>query len=457
MPPVPEYAVVQQADRRAEWPWGVALAPGQQALAAVTDGIVWYDRSPFIAASCGAALPGVIARPRRCDRPTGRSRPAPGRRRVAATFAPEHDVGEPPWERESEVPLLAADREVVTRAGDKIAAIGLCRSLGVRAPDAVVVPGHDDRSAPDICARLGSADLVVQRAPNNLIGRGTVRVGSAAELAAALAAWPGEPLKVARFQAGLPVTVSGCVGADTTVVSMVSQQLVGLDELAAGWGTHCGNQLLGPDDLTGSAYRSCRAVCHAIGEGLRGHGFRGAFGVDAVVDAGGRVWFIEVNPRFQTVVSLVQAAEVANGLLPMLGLHVLAHRTELGPLLYPGELVAPDRSAAQMVVHFPQPGQVGRLPESGCYRLGADGRLVHTADRHVLDLAGDEALVWAHAYPGDRVMAGDEAVLVQFNRRIATVAETPVLHDEARRWLAAVRAEVRLAAQATAATTGATW
>lgn len=444
---MPKYAAVQQRNRALECPWGVALEQGQAALAVCADDIVWYDRSPFIAASCGAALPIVIARPRRCDRLTESARPAPGRRRVAVTFAPEHDVGEPPWEREPEVPLLAADHDLVHRLADKIAAIGLCRSLDVASPHAVVVPGRDRPTAADICARLGTDDLVVQRAPNNLIGRGTVRVGGAAELTSALVAWAGEPLKVSRFQPGLPVTVSGCVGADTTVASMVSQQLVGLAELAAGWGTHCGNQLLRPADLGASVYRSCRAMCHTIGEGLREEGYRGVFGIDAVVGPDGRVWFIEINPRFQTVVSLVQAAEVANGLLPMLGLHVLAHRTGLRPLLRPSDVVTPEQTAAQMVVHFPRSGQVSRVPESGSYRLGTESQLIRTADRQVLDLADDEALVWAHAYPGDQVTAGDEAVLLQFNRRIATVADPPVLHDEARRWLAAVGPEVVLAEQ----------
>lgn len=361
---------------------------------------------------------------------------------MAVTFAPEDDNGERPWESDPSAPLLAPSRSVAARVADKIAAVSVFRDAGVGAPPSVVIGPGAGVVPVEVSAWVGGGGAVVQRAANNLVGRGTRLVRTPAELASAVADWPGEPLKVSPHVPGLPVTVSGCVGRDATVVSRVSQQLVGIAALGAGWGAHCGNQLLGVGDVPPGALTRCLRMCHAIGERLRGQGFRGVFGIDAVLDAAGRPWVIEINPRFQTVVSLVHAAEVADGLLPLLGVHVLANLTDLAPLLTAVDHGTSACTSSQLVLHFTRAGRAGPPPETGCYRVDSSGALSRVPDRPLPRLARDEALVWAHATEGDRVDSGDEAVLVQFGHRVATVEHPPRLDPGVGAWLAALRPTV---------------
>ena len=424
--------------------YGLPAQRGAQALANLVDEVVWYDRSAFLAASCDGVVPGLVAKLRRHhhggQKDETESLPcvSPLKHRVAVTFAPEDDSAERPWEYDPSAALLAPERSVVAESANKITAIRLFEEADVQTPPSLVIPQHITVNPQVIVDRLGATKLVVQRAPNNLIGRGTKLVTSQAELAAVLADWPAEPLKISRYQPGLPVTVSGCVASDVTLVSSISQQLIGSPELGAQWGTHCGNQLLTEADLPVDVLQECQQATHKVGTWLRIRGFRGVFGIDAVVDKDGHVWVIEINPRFQTVVSLVHAAELAAGLFPLLGVHVLANHIPLIPLLDTRSDSAITPMLSQLVLHFKTSGRVACLPTTGCYRLDGAGALIPVPARTLTELSDDEAMVWAHAAQEDYVEAGDEAVLIQFGHRTALVSEQPQLNPSAMAWIRAL-------------------
>lgn len=281
----------------------------------------------------------------------------------------------------------------------------------------------------------GGRPIVVQRRVNNLTGKGTRLVTGHEELRLALRDWRGERLRVSAYLPGVPLTVSGCVTGDATVASAVSHQLVGLPGLTRFWGAHCGNQLVGDNELGAGVGAQCRRVCQRVGDQLGELGFRGAFGLDLVATSDGTVVAIEINPRFQTVVSLVQAQETAAGLLPMLGTHALA-------LLLPAVPVRRVRTAAltlsQLVVPATRPGVLEAVADSGCYRLDA-GELRPLGMRQLTELRPGEALVWRHALPGDRVRPGEELVLVQLPHRAAGITERPTLDPDAQAWVDTIR------------------
>ncbi|MBB1247213.1 ATP-grasp domain-containing protein, partial [Streptomyces durbertensis] len=287
-------------------------------------------------------------------------------RTVAVAFAPEHGDHARDWSRQHGCPLLAPPAGITARASDKIDSLELLVEAGVAVPEHVVIPAERPRPAasywPD-----GWEAAVLQRRENNLAGRGTVPVDTPEALPAALEAWAGHTLRLSRLVPGLPLTVSACAAADRTVVSAVSHQLVGLPELTPGWGTHCGNQLVDDADLPAPLLARVRDTARAVGDVLRRHGFRGVFGLDLVVDDrvddNGTPVVVEINPRFQTVASLAQAAESAAGLLPLLGLHVLAC---LLPELPPVRAVqGPVPQLGQLIVHARRPGHVAELPRAG--------------------------------------------------------------------------------------------
>ncbi|MFF4223592.1 aminotransferase class V-fold PLP-dependent enzyme [Streptomyces abikoensis] len=420
---------------------GVDAGTGLRLLAGLVDEVVWLDHCPAVSASFQPAPPWLRHEPVSAwqplpDPPPGRQPcPPPDPRRVCVSFAPEHGDNARTWARTHGYRLLAPDAGVTAWAADKISATRLFAEADVPVPPFVVIPATGREPAEAYWnGRWPLA--VVQRAENNLLGRGTVLVDGPSALRARLEAWPDEPVKLSRFCPGISLTVTACAGPDRTVVSAVSHQLVGLPELAASWGAHCGNQLVGPDDLPEGLYGQARAAAYRVGEVLRGRGFRGAFGLDLVED-GGRLRAVEVNPRFQTVVSLVQAAEGATGLLPSLGLHVLSFLLPVLPPPAAGRLPAGLRHS-QLVVHARTAAVVRRPPLTGRYRRDG-GKVTGPLDGPpvVSRLADDEALWWAVASSGP-VIAGQELALVQFPGPVAELLPRPPLRPDASAWIAAL-------------------
>ncbi|WP_414170395.1 pyridoxal-dependent decarboxylase [Streptoverticillium reticulum] len=424
---------------------GVDALTGRRLLDELLDEAVWLDHCPFVSASFGPAPawlrhePVSAFQPLPVPPPGGPREPAgtPGPRRVCVSFAPEHGPNARTWARTHGYRLLAPDPGVTAWAADKISVLELFAEAGVAAPPSVIVPAAG-RAAAGAYWNGRWPGAVAQRRENNLIGRGTVPVDSREELARCLAAWPDEPVRLSRRAPGMSLTVTACAGPDRTVVSAVSHQLVGLPELAASWGTHCGNQLVHPGDLPDGLYAQARRAARRVGEVLRGRGFRGMFGID-LVEEDGRLLAVEVNPRFQTVVSLVQAAERAAGLLPSLGLHLLSFLLPALPPSVPAALPPGSRRPSQLVVHAAEDTVLPGLAPTGRYRRDgrtATGPLPAACD--LAELRDDEALHWAVARPGP-VTAGQELALLQFGHTVAALAPRPRPGPGARAWIAAFR------------------
>ncbi|GAA3379546.1 hypothetical protein GCM10020367_63540 [Streptomyces sannanensis] len=430
-------------DTAAESPTALEGVAADQGLALLDDlvgEVAFLDRSAFLPASFRPAvnwLRHVPVSPLLTARPTvARQSPGAGTRpRMAVAFAPEHGDHARVWARQHRHQLLAAPAGITERAADKIDSLALLAEAGVAVPDHVLIPATGRRPAAAYWP-TGWEQAVLQRRENNLIGRGTVLVPVPGLLAEALDRWEGHELKLSRLVPGPSLTVSACVGADRTVVSAVSHQLVGLPDLTPGWGTHCGNQLLSPSDLPAPLYTRAREATRQVGEVLRRHGFRGVFGLDLLIN-GEQPLVVEINPRFQTVLSLVQAAEAAVGLLPSLGLHILAC---LLPALPPVHRSAhPVPPLSQIIVHAPRYGHVGTLPHPGRYRLFEDGTLDGPSpDTTLSGLAADTVLLWPHADPGP-VHAGDELVLVQARERLCPLTARPALGPRAHAWTKHIR------------------
>lgn len=408
---------------------GVPSDEGTALLRRHAPDLTWQDRSPFLGASAAPVIPWLRMARRDHRREADVELPAccPAPRGVAVSFAPEDGLGARVWAASAGLRLLAADSTAVATAADKITSLALFERAGVATPRTWVVT--DDFPA----GATGS--LVVQRRANNLTGKGTRHVTTPDQLAEVLRAWSGETLRVSEHVDGVPMTVSGCVTRQGTVVSALSHQLVGLAELTPYWGAHCGNQLVADGDLPAGAAARCREVCAAVGNQLAQSGFLGVFGLDLLVTPDAAVLAIEINPRFQTVVSLVQAQERAAGLLPSLGTHVLA---SLLPSVPVAEVRARCLKLSQLVVTAHRAGVLRAGITPGAHRL-ARGQLQRHGEGDLTTLRSGEALLWAHAHPGDRIQPGDELALLQFPRPVAPVRASPELCVEARQWIHAVR------------------
>lgn len=123
---------------------------------------------------------------------------------------------------------------------------------------------------------------------------------------------PPEPHYLQRRIDGIPHSAVFCGNGREVFLLGVTRQLVGERRLHAGPFAWCGN--VGPLRPRRGPWegflRAGRALAAAFG-------LRGLFGIDAIVDPAGRVWPVEVNPRYTGSVELIERGS----LLALMELH----------------------------------------------------------------------------------------------------------------------------------------
>jgi ATP-grasp domain-containing protein len=354
---------------------GVPLPVGQALLRGARTQLWWFARSMYLCAGSREALPELGFQP---SGGPGRLPPAPALAAGAAeaaggaraVFGFRCDAAMRAWAARHGAALAMPAPAVTARLGDKTYLPHLAKDAGVAVPRCVIRRAVSGGDAAPMWRELRRDRAVAQLAGNDLTGAGTRAIGSAAELATCLREWAGSDVKLAEYVTGVPLTASGVVTADSVVVSGISYQLVGYPALTPRWGAHCGNQLAGDGELPPGAGARCRQVCLRVGETLAKAGFRGMYGIDVIV-TGTDVVVIELNPRVQSVTSLLNSAELAAGLLPSPLLHALSFVS--GHPAPPAVAGGPLPRYGQMVVSSAVPGTVAALPGPGVYQLQPAG------------------------------------------------------------------------------------
>ena len=383
---------------------GIPVDQGVKLLREAETDLWWFARSMYLCAGCDAAVPWLGFQPAgEPDRPTD---PADCSRTV---FGFRRDAAMDAWAARHRAAIAMPEAWLSARLGDKLYLPELAARAGVRVPRSVICRAVSHRDAGVIWRRLGAGRAVAQLAANDLTGAGTRHIGDAGELAACLGDWSGQDVKLAEYVPGIPLTVSGVVTAASVVVSGISYQLVGYQAVTPRWSAHCGNQLVHDALLPPDTARSCRQTCHRVGVVLAAAGFRGMYGMD-VIAADNGVVLIELNPRVQSVTSLLNAAELGAGLLPSPLLHVLSFLGQQTVDLT-GAAAAPP-PFGQLVVASAVGGYVREIPQAGVYRLSeADppGCTRVGSGAPLGTLGPGQALVWpmiarsARAEPADRL------------------------------------------------------
>jgi ATP-grasp domain len=140
---------------------------------------------------------------------------------------------------------------------------------------------------------------IVLRRSHSSGGTGVVLVNDPHELAQA---WPTQDeafVSVAPFiPDALPVNVGAVVWDDGVTVDLPSMQLIGLSELTPRQFGYCGNDFAAAKTFSDDLLDAIEENTALIGRWMGDLGYRGAFGVDYLVQNDVPL-FVEVNPRFQ--------------------------------------------------------------------------------------------------------------------------------------------------------------
>lgn len=217
--------------------------------------------------------------------------------------------------------LLCASAALARRWENKVAFRRIADSLGLLQPPGYVVA----RAAMnyDVLAGDLGPTLVVQ-APYGYAGMQSHVVTSSSELAHALASARSPEWRVTGLVAGTPLSVNACVTARGVAVGAPFLQLTGLERITPYRLGSCGQDwaIMAHLDVATPALTD---AARTIGRALAADGFLGVYGVDFVQGVDGRVYVIEVNARLIASIALCTQLELADGCLPLLARHLIAH------------------------------------------------------------------------------------------------------------------------------------
>lgn len=156
--------------------------------------------------------------------------------------------------------------------------------------------GRDKHAAAEMLRRDGS---IVLRPSRGSGGMGMLRIDTQEDLDAL---WPRQDstyTSASRFRHNaLPLNVGAVVWDDGVTIHHPSVQLIGIPSCTPWAFGYCGNDFGLAKQLPTPIIDEVERSTTLLADWLRAQGFRGAFGVDYLVD-GNSVLFTEVNPRFQ--------------------------------------------------------------------------------------------------------------------------------------------------------------
>ncbi len=280
---------------------------------------------------------------------------------------------------------------------NKLNFVEIAKSAGLPTPRWEKV-GVDELADYGVLAARFGPRMVVQGARGNA-GQRTWMVAGPADLAHVRRREAGPAVRVAELVGGMSFTVNAIAGAGGLLDwSLPSRQVTGIPWLTPRRLGSCGNAWGEPtlepflEDIGSAVGR----IASALGQA----GFRGLFGVDFVLGAGGAV-VIETNPRMVASLPLATQLELSAGLTPLLLRHLLLALGNPGESVDPstgGPRTRPEwlQPASQVIIH-----RLERTPDqrahavSGVYRLGGDAPQFLRPGAWLTDLGGapDEALV----------------------------------------------------------------
>lgn len=107
----------------------------------------------------------------------------------------------------------------------------------------------------------------------------------------------GKRYCVSAYYRNIPINITMVIGKDNMRLLPISAQLISIQENKF---RYVGGDFIYPQTFSETVKRKIVDYSKQIGEKTSQKGFRGILGIDYIVDSRGDVFFMEINPRFQS-------------------------------------------------------------------------------------------------------------------------------------------------------------
>lgn len=156
------------------------------------------------------------------------------------------------------------------------------------------------------------------------------------------------------FEGAVPLNINACVFDDATVtLHGPSLQIIGVPALTRRPFGYCGNDFARVVELGDACLDEFERMTQRTGRWLHEKGYRGAFGIDALLHDGG-LYLTEINPRFQGSSRLAARLDAQMGRVDLFLQHAAALLHLAPPLPTPlSEIARGQPQLSHLIVHNP--------------------------------------------------------------------------------------------------------
>lgn len=280
--------------------------------------------------------------------------------------------------------LIMPSDALRTRLDSKIVTTQLGDSVGVASVPNILTTANnwDDVLSQATAAGLGG-DLVVQT-PYGNSGQTTYFMSSEPDYERVAAEVRGAELKIMRRINHRPIAVDAILTRHGTVVGPFLNEVTGHAELTRYRGGWAGNEM-GPGILSDAAHADAVELVRTFGDRLGEEGYRGAFGVDLLLDTDtGDVYLGELNPRLSGALSLSNLPVGPFTQLPLFAYHLLEYSD--ADFAIDGTDTHDEASPTAVWSHViiqhtaPEAELIHAAPRTGRYRVESDMSLSFISD-----------------------------------------------------------------------------
>ncbi|MBT4941695.1 MAG: ATP-grasp domain-containing protein [Candidatus Magasanikbacteria bacterium] len=250
------------------------------------------------------------------------------------------------------IPLLNPLTNLASNIEEKISQVAWLGTMTTHLP-----PHHID-----VCKNIAwNYEPFVLQFNQGHTGSGTVLIDSEIQLQELQKTFPERPVKVSAYINGPTFTCNGVVSKDAIHTGSLSYQITGLSPFTDQPFATIGNDWGLPKDiLSYDQQAKCKEIAHAVGKKMQHDGWRGAFGIDIIVEEEtGNVYLLEINARqpasviFESHLQQQSIAKQVKNLMTTFEAHVAA----LANLETKDHKLVPVTRGAQLVLRLTKDAQ----------------------------------------------------------------------------------------------------
>lgn len=220
------------------------------------------------------------------------------------------------------ITYLGIKPELKNLLDDKFFFRRLTKRLGLDILPGFVSLLKNDQQFAMVSSKLGLP--FVAQLSKGASGSGTFPVSDLSDWQALCNVHSGKKFLFTKYVDGCSFNINAVVNSKRIILSSPSVQILGLTELATKKMTYCGNDFKSMNVFGIEILKNIYEMTNVIGAEIRRLGYRGIFGIDFLSDFSGKIYPVELNPRFQGSTQLLANLQISNGIMPISLDHILA-------------------------------------------------------------------------------------------------------------------------------------